>query len=61
MSVLFADAIEADVSGGTSDNDPTMTGGAWEQAEPNATIFGGGTAADEDQIAVVTALYRMNQ
>ncbi len=45
VSVLFADAFEADVSAWTIDNDPALTGGAWEQAEPNATIFGGGTAA----------------
>ena len=45
MTVLVADSIEGDISGWTIENDPALTGGAWEQAEPNATVFGNQIAA----------------
>ncbi|MCZ6812018.1 MAG: FG-GAP-like repeat-containing protein [Planctomycetota bacterium] len=43
--VLISDSIEGDVSGWTIVNDPSLTAGAWEQAEPNVTIYGNGIAA----------------
>ena len=42
---LFADAMEGDVSAWTITNDPSLTGGGWEAAIPNATIFLGLLAA----------------
>ena len=33
------DHIEGDVSGWTVTNDPSLASGAWEQADPNPTVF----------------------
>jgi hypothetical protein len=44
-TVLMADTFEGDVSGWTIVNDPSLTGGGWETASPNATLYGGGVAA----------------
>ena len=44
-ATLFADAMEGDVSAWTITNDPSLTGGGWEAAIPNATIFLGLLAA----------------
>ena len=42
------DEIEEDVSGWTVENDPSLVTGAWEQADPNATIVDGMLASPED-------------
>ena len=44
-TVLVADAIEGEVSDWTIVNDPSLTSGGWEQASPNATLYGGDVAA----------------
>ncbi|MHC5109835.1 MAG: FG-GAP-like repeat-containing protein [Planctomycetota bacterium] len=47
--VALLDQIEGDVSSWTVVNDFSLTGGAWEQADPNGTISGVSLAApDED-------------
>ncbi len=38
---LIDDAIEGDTSDWTITNDASLTGGAWEAADPNATLFAG--------------------
>jgi hypothetical protein len=48
VTVLFEDEIEGDVSGWSVVNDPSLTSGAWEQADPNATLSGGGFAQPGD-------------
>ncbi len=48
VQVALLDQIEGDVSGWTVVNDPSLTAGAWEQADPNGTISGGNAAAPED-------------
>ncbi len=42
---LFTDTMEGDVSAWTITNDASLTGGGWEAAIPNPTIFGGDLAA----------------
>jgi len=37
--LMFSDAMEGDVSGWTIISDPSLTGGEWEQADPNGTLF----------------------
>ncbi len=43
--LVLADAIEGDVSGWTVTSDPSLTGGAWKQADPVPTIFNSELAA----------------
>ena len=42
---LVDDTLEGDTSGWTITNDASLTGGAWEAADPNATLFFGVPAA----------------
>ncbi|MBC23943.1 MAG: hypothetical protein CMJ32_08530 [Phycisphaerae bacterium] len=48
--VLFRDELEEDAAenGWTVQNDPKLTAGQWEQADPNVTITGGQVASPED-------------
>ncbi len=46
--VAFDDNIEGDVSGWTVTNDPSLTAGAWEAADPNGTVQVSVLAAPED-------------
>lgn len=46
--VSFADDMEGDVSAWTIVNDPLLTSGAWEVADPNGTLVLGQLAAPED-------------
>ena len=46
--VAFSDNFELGAGGWTVQSDPSLTAGAWEQADPNATINGGELAAPED-------------
>jgi hypothetical protein len=60
--ITLEDGIEGDVSAWTVVNDPSLTSGAWEQAEPIQTIFQGAIAApgadaeasDDNTFAFVT-------
>ena len=47
-NIALRDTIEGDVSAWTVINHPTLTSGAWEQADPNGTILSGQLAAPED-------------
>ena len=42
---LINDSLEGDTSNWTTTNDASLTGGAWEAADPNATLFLGVVAA----------------
>ena len=44
-TTAFFDDIEGSVAGWSVVNDPSLTGGAWEQAIPNGTIAAGGQIA----------------
>ncbi len=46
--ILFRDEMEADVSSWGVTNSGTLTTGAWEQADPNGTIYNSAMAAPED-------------
>ena len=48
VETALDDNIEGDVSAWSVVNDPSLAGGAWEQADPNGTISGGFLAAPED-------------
>jgi len=53
---------EADGAAGNPDPAGSITGGSTEWSRDNRTNFGGNTNNhDEDQVVVVTAVYRMNQ
>ena len=45
---FFEDTSEGDVAGWTSQNEDSLTAGAWEQADPNGTITGGSLAAPDN-------------
>lgn len=47
---LFEDHFETDVSGWTIVNDPSLTGGGWEQAVPIGTFFVGELAAPNEDV-----------
>jgi cytochrome c551/c552 len=46
--ITLRDEIEGNVSSWTIVNDPSLASGAWEQADPNGTVFAGDQAAPED-------------
>jgi hypothetical protein len=49
--VLLSDHIEGDVSGWSVVNHPSLTGGAWQQADPNVTFFPFNQAASPEDDA----------
>jgi len=46
-TITLRDEIEGDVSGWSITSDPSLISGAWEQADPNGTVFAGDQAAPE--------------
>ncbi len=46
--IVFEDHIEGDVSSWSVVNDPSLTSGAWEQADPNPTFSGTHLVAPDD-------------
>jgi len=48
--LLFRDDMEGDVSNWTIANSSGLTTGAWEQADPNGTIYNSQMAAPEDDV-----------
>ncbi len=51
MEITLQDEFEDDVSAWQVVNDPSLTSGAWEQADPNGTICCGGLLAAPDNDA----------
>ncbi|MCZ6493765.1 MAG: VCBS repeat-containing protein, partial [Planctomycetota bacterium] len=51
LEITFQDEFEDDVSAWQVVNDPSLTAGAWEQADPNGTICCGGLLAAPDNDA----------
>ncbi|MCP3902590.1 MAG: VCBS repeat-containing protein [Planctomycetes bacterium] len=45
LTVALDESFEGDVSSWTVESDPSLTAGAWERAQPNATSSGGAFAA----------------
>jgi hypothetical protein len=46
--ITLEDTVEGDVSGWTISSHASLTGGGWQQADPNSTINAGAIAAPED-------------
>ncbi len=59
--VVFADDVEGDVSAWTIVNDPALTAGAWEQADPVVTVFNSQIAAPNEDASPAGALAFVTQ
>ncbi len=60
-TVVVDDAIEGDVSSWTVVNDPSLTTGAWEQADPNPTFSGGHLVAPADDATIAGTMAFITQ